>query len=101
MIELFIGAKDENATIPVRMTKVKGGKALRTSSVEGHTSALPEVGKQFVMWGTEAFDPDIRKMAGSGRRVNTSPIVNIETVESQYRCTTESGSVYLIESLEG
>ena len=58
--------------IAVRMTKINGGKALRTQYVEGTTDELPQVGKQFVVWCDKALDPKVRAMSLSCRRVNSA-----------------------------
>lgn len=88
-----------------KLTKVKGGKALRTDTVEGSCVAFPEEGACFEMIA-QPLDP-----LASFRAVNTSPIVKLvlkkrdlvatepmSTVDiAVWEATTMSGSVYEIE----
>lgn len=76
----------------VRMTRIAGGSALRTSVIEGETTRrLPNIGQQFRMTGVG--------LEFGTRMVNTSPVVSFtENTETGAReITTESGSVYLLE----
>lgn len=76
----------------LRLTRLSGGKALRTDSVEGE-GELPEVGKPFQLTGPG--------LEFGTRWVTTSPVVVWVHVEgsNEYDIQTRSGSVYLVEVL--
>lgn len=77
----------------VLFTKIKNDHArLRTDTMEGVTTELPEVNKQFVIYG-KALE------SGSFRRLNTSIVKSIEMQEDVYMLTTESGSLYSVKIL--
>jgi len=80
----------------VRLTRVENGSALRTSEVEGTTSALPAVGKPFLMFG-EPLDPTV----GNVRMVETSPVKSIENVNRRALQFTTRNSTYRLDILEG
>jgi hypothetical protein len=77
----------------IRMTKLTGGKALRTNTVDGECESLPEEGSSFIMFAKPLE-------GGSLRLVQTSPVVTVEQErDSRYVITTESGSKYQIDLL--
>ena len=82
------------AKLKVKLTRLAGGEALRTTEVIGTTDKLPEVGQQLVLIGAPiegTFD---------ARWVNTSPVVSFEEVTTGRIIVTESGSQYLLEVLK-
>jgi len=82
--------------IPVKMSRVKNGEALRTDVIEGVTiNGLLEKGKSFFVYGESLAHN------GAMRSVNTSPIVEIKEVNDYKLITTASGSIYKIEIIEG
>ena len=78
----------EDCKLACTLECIQGGKSLRTNKITGHTDKVPGIGEQIVMWG-EGLDFGFR-------RVNTSPIVKIESQGNKHACTTESGSIYLL-----
>ncbi len=77
----------------VLFSKVKNDHArLRTDTMEGIATDLPEIDKQFVVYGKPLE-------SGSFRRVNTSPVKQIDNIDGVYFLTTESGSVYSVKVL--
>lgn len=76
----------------VRLSKYKGGKALRTDSVEGAILSSPYLGRKLVIEG--------EGLEFGTRIVSTSPIVQMEYKGRFLEITTESGSVYRIEEIE-
>ena len=93
-MELVILTPPEG-TIPVRMTTVAGGKALRSPIIEGMARVMPKIGKQFVMTGAPLEE------GGGMRLVNTSPIVAILDHDGDgVLFETESGSRYLVEGID-
>jgi hypothetical protein len=82
------------ANLKVRLSKVVGGEAVRTSEVVGTAAKLPGKGEQLVVLA----DPIVT--GTTGRRVNTSPVVSYEDVAAGRLIRTKSGSQYFIEVLE-
>jgi hypothetical protein len=78
--------------IKVRFSKVHGGEAVRTGDVIGFASALPEVGKSFII----NSDPVDKKY--SYREITTSIIQYIERDGEAYIIHTLN-SVYRVEVL--
>lgn len=72
-----------------RLTRVGGGRALRTDSVEGNLKVL-ELGHSMV-FTAEPLDP-----TAAYRQITTSPVVSIKGSW----VATESGSVYEVVELE-
>lgn len=73
----------------LRLTRVKGGTALRTDSVEGE-GELPERGKRFELTGPG--------LEFGTRWVTTSPVESVEMrADGSFDVTTHSGSVYHVE----
>jgi hypothetical protein len=85
------------ATINARITRTRGGTAMRSASIVGRTDELPKEGKQFIIWA-ESFDTQLLAIGGK-RRMNTSPVVKCFANKASFQITTESGSEYLIELL--
>lgn len=77
----------------VKFTKVKTNhNRVRTDEVLGKTDELPQVGKQFVLFG--------EGLEFGTRRVNTSPVKEVERHQPDlFVLTTESGSVYHVQVL--
>lgn len=76
------------------LTKIKGGDALRTKTIEGHFLYYPEIGHQFYMVG-KGLTP------GSSFRIfNTSDLVEVNMLANDkgLLLITKSGSHYLIEA---
>lgn len=80
----------------VRMTRIKGGQNLRTSTVEGELQGEVIEGSGVNIFGTPLEDPD-----ANFRWVGTSPVVSLEELPDNkgYSITTYTGSEYLIEKL--
>ena len=75
----------------LKMTRVVGGKALRTDSVEGEGD-WPVVGKPFHLVG--------EGLEFGSRLVVTSPVRVIGTREGARIIYTQSGSVYTVEEVK-
>lgn len=95
MIEMFDDMKKG------RITKLQGGKAMRTLSMEGVFGALPQEGTCFAIMGAGITPGTF------GRIITTSLIVKLEEGEivdsdSEKVCImhTETGSRYMLEILE-
>lgn len=69
------------------LSVVKGGGALRTSTMTGECTE-PTVGVSFFMVG-EPLDPALEE-----RHLQTSTVVLVEPRAGGYRFATKSGSVY-------
>ena len=76
--------------INVSLTRLEGGSALRTYSVNGRCLNLPEEGQQFSMM-TAPLE------GGTFRLVSTSIVKVLEQRENEYFLTTESGSRYHVQ----
>lgn len=74
-----------------RLTKISGGKAIRSDSVIGISDHKPEIGQRFEMVA-KTLDASIEFGV---RVVSTSPVTAIDMDV----VTTESGSKYKIENL--
>ena len=68
---------------------------MRSDKIKGYTQNAPQVGRQFFMQALP-HDPELREKLAL-RLVNTSEIVHIKEKDGSFLCTTESGSIYLIE----
>ena len=73
----------------VRLTRMTGGSALRTDSVEGETDDMPTVGQPFFLSAPPLVE-------GRIRLVNTTRVV---ALHDDGEFTTESGSRYRVETL--
>jgi len=81
----------------VRLTKIENNhNELRDDSIEGETSNLPKIGRQFVMFGPP------RDINIGHRMVNTSAIdmLSLDDDGKIYIVGTISGSIYKIEHLD-
>ncbi len=74
----------------VRLTRVSGGTALRTDTVEGIAESPPTPGQPFTV-----IAPGLEF---GTRVVSTSPVLDVEC--AAYCFQTESGSVYRVDILE-
>lgn len=86
---------DVERKMKAKLTKMAGGKALRTAIVDGTCERLPEEGKPFVLIGAPLEE-------GLMRVVQTSPVVKVERPEcegEEYVLTTHTGSKYHVEIL--
>ena len=87
-----------------RLTKLQGGKAMRTHEIVGEMVTPPVVGQSFFMRAAvldEAFQKDAdAKGLPAGRVFNTSALVSIDLDEENKGLvlTTASGSKYYLES---
>lgn len=77
----------------IKLTKIIGGKNLRTNEVIGSTRALPKKDRNFSMI-SESLIPEL-----DYRLVVTSRIVSLEQIENNYVFITETGSKYQVEIL--
>ena len=76
-----------------KLTKIRSTHSnLRTDTVVGFTTALPEVGKVFVMFAPP-IDP-----AATFRQVTTTLVKHVEVIDNTYRFVTEN-STYQLEIL--
>ncbi len=73
----------------VRLTRLVGGAALRTDSIEGEANEMPATGQQFYMSAPPLAE-------GNCRWVNTSTVVELHDAGE---FTTKSGSRYRVELL--
>lgn len=71
-----------------KLERIEGGAALRTDSIEGHVSSLPEVGRNFIMLA-EGLTP-----GSIVRYITTSPVVETRQTDNEFWFSTETGSVY-------
>lgn len=78
----------------VRLTRISGGEALRSDTVEGVTSSLPQCGRMFVMQASP-LNP-----AAFVRQVNTSQVTKIEYTDAARLLHTQTGSIYELEVLD-
>lgn len=85
---------NSKTTLKIKLNRITGGKALRTTEIIGTVNKLPEKGEQLVLIG----DP-LEKGFWS-RLVTTSPVVYYEDIEAGRLITTRSGSKYFIEVLK-
>lgn len=76
----------------VKLSRMSGGEALRTSEVEGQCPDLPEVGKRFNMIG--------QGLEIGFRVITTSPVVEVKEGDDHFILTTETGSIYKLEFLD-
>lgn len=77
----------------VKFSKLKNDhNRLRTDEILGKTQELPQVGKQFVLFG--------EGLEFGTRCVNTSPVKSVERHQPDlFVITTESGSIYNVQVL--
>ena len=77
----------------VRLIKVRSThNNIRTDFVEGETTALPVVGKAFLMFG--------KGLVIGTRCIHTTPVKSVEQIGNTYMFTTEN-STYKLEVLDG
>lgn len=83
--------KMQSKPVPVVLTKEQNGDAIRTDEVHGVMYHGPWKGERFVMFAESLTT------GGEGRMISTSPVQQVEKVEScLVRIITEN-STYLIE----
>lgn len=76
------------------LTRIDGGVALRTNSVEGEFEQLPTVGEKFIILGeplTEGTDV---------RVVSTSPVVAVDDPTQQTMFIKTENSLYKLEIIQ-
>jgi hypothetical protein len=81
------------------LTRLRGGQALRTDSIDGQCDNFPTEGEQFEIMSS-ALDEQIRN-AGGFRLVRTSQVDEIGLIEIVGECLdwsfkTRTGSVYRV-----
>ncbi len=77
-----------------KITKIQGGKAMRTNSMVGEGDP-PLIGRSFVLWG-KPLDP-----VYDGRRFETSPVMEVSYLPDGQGLLlhTMTGSRYLLEAM--
>ena len=81
----------------IRLTRLKGGAALRDDAVEGTTIQLPVVGEPLVMYA-DSRDIKNSKDTLAIRRIVTSHVKYVEDLgNDRWEIITQSDSHYLIE----
>ena len=87
-----------------RLTRMRGGAALRSREVEGDSLNYPEIGKPFFLRGqtldTKVAEDGTTLGLPTARIINTSPLVEILLLADNQGMllTTASGSQYLLEA---